>query len=47
MQDLSEVSGILELMHDIQDDTEAKKHEATIELENLEDGINSYLKKVP
>ena len=45
--DLSEVAGILELMGDIQDDTDAKEQEATIELENLEDGINSCLIAVP
>ena len=47
VQDLSEVAGILELMHDIQGDTDAKEQEATIELENLENGIASCLTRVP
>ena len=34
MQDLSEVSGILDQMYAIQDDTDAKEQEATIELDN-------------
>ena len=34
MQDLSEVSGILDQMYAVQGDTDAKEQEATIELDN-------------
>ena len=38
MQDLSEVPGILDQMYAVQGDTDAKEQEATIELDNYEDG---------
>ena len=40
-QDLSEVPGILDQMYAVQGDTDAKEQEATIELDNYEDG-NSF-----
>ena len=38
-QSLSEINGILELMYDVQSDTDAKEQEATIALDNYKEGI--------
>ena len=38
-QALSEEEGILDLMYDVQGDTDAKEQEATIVLDNYEDGM--------
>ena len=37
-QSLSEVDGILDIMYNVQADTDAKEQEATIELDNYEEG---------
>ena len=39
VQALSEEEGILDLMYDVQGDTDAKEQEATIVLDNYEDGM--------
>ena len=38
-KNLSQVDGILELMYDVQSDTDAKEQEATIALDNYKEGI--------
>ena len=38
-QDLGDVDGIFELMYAVQADTDAKEQEATIALDNYEEGM--------
>ena len=41
-QTLSEEEGILDIMYDVQSETDAKEQEATIVLDNYEDGMHLF-----